>query len=85
MALSHCERIGIDFDLIDIVSLADQILWAGQAEKGELTLTTKIPNRFFQRLKSIPSVRFTPNAISSYWGTIGRLEGLILMLKNLIK
>ena len=28
---------------------------------------------FFQRQSSIPSARFTPNAISSYWGTLGRL------------
>ena len=28
---------------------------------------------------------FTPNAISSYWGTIGRLGELILLLENLIK
>ena len=30
----------------------------------------------------MPSVRFTPNEISSYWGSIGRLGELILMLEN---
>ena len=40
---------------------------------------------FFQRRSRIPTARFTPNAIFSYWGTIGRLGELILMLENLIK
>ncbi len=40
---------------------------------------------FSQRQSRIPRVRFTPIAISSHWGTIGRLGELILMLKNLIK
>ena len=38
-----------------------------------------------QRQSRIPGGCFTPNAISSYWGTIGRLGELILMLENLIK
>jgi hypothetical protein len=33
----------------------------------------------------VPSARFTPNNISSYWGSIGRLGELILMLENLRK
>lgn len=40
---------------------------------------------FSQRRSRIPRARFTPIAISSHWGTIGRLVELILMLKNLIK
>ena len=40
---------------------------------------------FFQRRSKIPTDRFTPNVISSYFGTIGRLWELILMLKNLTK
>ena len=34
---------------------------------------------------AIPSARFTANAISSHWGTMGRLGEPILMLENLIK
>ena len=37
---------------------------------------------FFQKHSRILSARFTLNAISSYWGTIGRLGELILMLEN---
>ena len=41
----------------------------------------KLP--FFQRLSKIDTARFTPHVISSYWGTIGSLGEVILMLKNL--
>ena len=69
---------------------------AGQAEKGEVTwplMTTygarsqidEFELSFFQRQIKISTARFTPNAIFSYWGTIGRLGELILMLENLIK
>ncbi len=37
---------------------------------------------FSQRQSRIPRARFTPIAISSHWGTIGRLGELILMLKT---
>ena len=43
----------------------------------------KVP--FPPRQSRIASARFIPNAISSYWGTIGRLGELILMLENLMK
>ena len=33
----------------------------------------------------MPSASFTPNEISSYWGSIGRLAELIIMLGNLRK
>ena len=39
----------------------------------------------FQRRSRIAGARFIPNAISSYWETIGRLGELILMLENLIE
>jgi hypothetical protein len=50
----------------------------------------KIPKRriwasFFQKRIRMPSARFTPDKISSYWGSIGRLGELILMLENLRK
>ena len=32
----------------------------------------------------MPRARFKPNEISSYWGSIGRLGELILMLENLM-
>ena len=58
----------------------DQILWAGRAEKGEgLPLMTKF------QMGPIPRVCFTPIAISSHRGTIGRLGELLLMLDNLMK
>ena len=35
---------------------------------------------FFERRSRIPSASFTPNAISSHWGTIGMLGELVLIL-----
>ena len=40
---------------------------------------------FFKMRSRLPTARFTPNVISSNWGTIGRLGELISMLENLIK
>ena len=39
------------------------------------------PDRKTACLRKIPIARFTPNAIFSYWGTIGRLGELINVRK----
>jgi hypothetical protein len=71
--------------------LAGQILWAGKAEKGEVAsplMTTYGENSKMARLSFFfhaYSDLFTPNEMSSYWGSIGWLEELILMLENLRK
>ena len=49
------------------------------------TVDVSVDFPFFQRRRKIPTARFTPNVISTYLGTIGRLGELILMLENLIK
>ena len=75
--------------------MAGQILWAGKAEKGEVTWPLMTTNgakfeigaselSFFKGIAGylLPSACY---AIASYWGTIGRLGEVILMSENLIK
>ena len=54
----------------------------GQAEKGEVTCVWAF---LFSKAAKDTYYSFTPNAILSYWGTIGRLGELILIFENLIK
>jgi hypothetical protein len=69
-------------------------IMGGQSREGEVTwpLMTTYGAKFemtselsFFKGGAGYCSHFTPNAISSYWGTIGRLGELILMLENLIK
>ena len=74
---------------------AGQIIWAGKAERGEVTVLLvtiqgedfKTEHLSFHFLKSgeEPRAWFTPIKMSSHWGTKGRLGELILMLNNLLK
>ena len=68
--------------------------WAKQRRGGNISPYEDIRGKnqigaselcFFQSQSRISRARFTPKAISSYWGTIVRLGELVLMLENLVK
>ena len=62
------------------------LLWKYQRRQRTQCISLFIKYTFlFSKTSKIPTARFTPNVISSYVGTIGRLGELKLVLKNLIK
>ena len=91
----HCknDRTNVDPSLSGNGAQLDFSRRAKQRKGGNISPYDDIQGKFqnstfepcFFKGGAVFSACFTPNVISSYWGTIGRLGELIFLLENLIK